>query len=29
MSIINHSTSKKIDVEDLKIKLAESMRRDK
>jgi hypothetical protein len=29
MGIINHSTSKKIDVEDLRIKLAESMRRDK
>ena len=29
MGIINHSTSKKIDVEDLRIKLAESMRRDR
>jgi hypothetical protein len=27
MGIINHSTAKKIDVEDLRVKLAESMRR--
>ena len=27
IGIINHSTAKKIDVEDLRVKLAESMRR--
>lgn len=27
LGIINHSTAKKIDVEDLRVKLAESMRR--